>query len=164
MSIGSYTNVQRVLDYYPAIGSATTISSATVYEYVQAVTDEIDAALSKRFTLPLSAYAPLLGSIGTRMAVADLLTIRAMAQWTEQSMQGNPFFSRLKEARKLLDDIRNGDSQLLNSSGQVITERTDIVGAWSNTMASVQTMHEGDFTDMVQDPNKLQTILDERDL
>lgn len=164
MSISSYTNVTRVLNYYPAIGSASSISSATILEYVEAVTDEIDASLAKRYTLPLSQFVPLLGSVATRMAIADLLTIRAMAQWTEQSMQGNPFFSRLKEARAIVEMIRDGETQLLDSSGNVVVERTDIVGAWSNTMNTLQTMHEGEFTDMPVDQNKIETLLDEREL
>ena len=67
MSISSYTNVQRVLDTYPAIGSATTINSATIFETVQAVNDEIDQQLAKRYSIPLAYPAPVLQTIATRM-------------------------------------------------------------------------------------------------
>lgn len=164
MSISSYSNVQRVRDYYPAIGSATTITSATIFEFIEGVNDEIDLALSKRYTLPLANYCPILGSIATRMAALDVLTVRGLAHWDGDAKANNQFYGRLKEARKLLDKIRDGEAQLLDSSGNVITERTDIVGAWSNTMGTLQTMHEGEFTDMVQDPDKIQDLLDEREL
>lgn len=164
MSISSYSNVQRVLDYYPAIGSATNITSATIFEYIEGVNNEIDLMLSKRYTLPLSNFCPVLGGVATRMAVCDLLTIRGMAQWDGDAKVANPFYARLREARKQLEQIRDGEAQLLDSSGQVVAERTDIVGAWSNTMGSNPTMHEGEFTDMIEDPNKIQTLLDEREL
>lgn len=164
MSISSYSNVDRVMNFYPAIGSASNITSASIFEYIENATNEIDLALSKRFTLPLSNYAPVLGGIATRMAVLDILTVRGMAQWDADTKTANPFYSRLKESRKQLEYIRDGEAQLLDSSGNVITERTDIVGAWSNNMGYLQTMHEGEFSDMVQDSDKIQTILDDREL
>lgn len=169
MSISSYTNVDKVLAFSPVIGSASNISSATVYEFVQAATDEIDQALSKRYTLPPystqgSASVPVLQTIATRISALDLMTLRALAQWTADQDTKSPFYSRLKEARSMLNDIRDGKAQLLDSSGAVIPERVDIVGAWSDTMGTLPTMHEGSFTDMVQDQNKIDTLLDERDL
>lgn len=169
MSISSYTNVAKVLAFSPLIGSASNISSSTVYEFIQAATDEIDQALSKRYALPPystqgSASIPLLQTIATRVSALDLLTLRAQAQWTADQEKSSPFFGRLREARKLLEDIRDGKAQLLDSSGAQVPERTDIVGAWSNTQGSLQTMHEGEFTDMVQDADKLDSLLDERDL
>jgi phage gp36-like protein len=164
MSISSYTNVQRVIDSYPAIGSASTINSATIFEGIQAVSDEIDQALAKRYTLPLSAPVPALQTIATRMTLFDLLTIRGMAQWSGDQKDANPFYGRLKDARRMLEDIRDGESVLVSSSGMVIAERTDIAGAWSNTMGTLQTMHEGEFTDMVQDSDKIDSLLNARDL
>lgn len=164
MSVSSYTNVDRVRDSFPAIGSASNITSATIFEYVQAANDTIDLALATRYTLPMSSFSPLLGTLATRIALFDLITIRAMAQMPADMAKNNPFYDRLKEARKTLEQLAEGKLTLLNSSGQVIAERTDIVGAWSNTMGYLPTMHEGNYTDMVEDADKLADIVSDREL
>ena len=164
MSVSSYTNVDQVKAYYPAIGSASNITSATIFEYVTAVTDEIDAALAQRYTLPVSGGVPLLQTLAKRMSVFDLLTIRVMANGTMDQMKGNPFFGRLKESRDMLNAIRDGKQAIINSSGSIVSQRTDLAGVQSNTSDYQPTFHEGPWTDMIQDENKILDTLADRDL
>lgn len=162
--ISSFTNVQAVIDIYPAVGSASAVNSATIFGYIEDVTNEIDSKIGRRYTLPISSGAPVLQSIAKRMSLYDLLTIRVMAEWSKEDMKNASFFERLKEAREQLDAIAAGTQLIYNSSGTLITQRTDIVEVWSNTKDYNQTFHEGSQYDTVQDTDKIDTILGDRGL
>lgn len=162
--ISSFTNVQAVIDIYPAVGSASAVSSATIFGYIEDVTNEIDSKIGRRYALPLSSGAPVLQSIAKRMSLYDLLTIRMMAEWTKEDMKNASFFERLKEAREQLDEIAEGTQLLYSSSGELIVQRTDIVEVWSNHKDTNPTFHEAGEYDTVQDPDKIDTILGDRGL
>lgn len=162
MSVSSYTNVDQVKAYYPAIGSASNVTSATIFEYITAVTDEIDSALAQRYTLPIAAAVPILQTLAKRMSVFDLLTIRVMANATMDQMKGNPFFGRLKESRAMLDNIRDGVQVLVTSSGAIVDQRDDFAGVHSSSSDYLPTFHEGEWTEMIQDENKILDTLADR--
>jgi hypothetical protein len=64
----------------------------------------------------------------------------------------------------LLEQIANGEVQLITNSGAVIEPDLTQLEIWSTTMDYNPTMHEGEITDMVQDESKLEDILNDRDL
>lgn len=161
--ISSYTNVAAIQAFFPAVGSATLVTSATIFSYIEDVTNEIDALVGRRYELPLSG-AQLLQSIAKRMATYDLITIRLMNEFGKEAMKDNPFFDRLKEAREQLKAIGEGTQLLYDSSGSLIAQRTDIVEVWSNTKDQNPTFHEASQYDTVQDPDKIEGILSDRGL
>lgn len=167
-SVSSYTNVAAILALYPAVGSASAINSATIFQFVQDATNEIDGRIAERYGIPLQvssgASVPLLATLAARISLYDLLTIRALAQATVDQQKGNPLYERLKEARAWLDQIADGKRPLIDSTGAVIAQSTTLQQVWSNNENYQQTFHEGPITETVQDSDKLTDILDDRDL
>lgn len=160
----TYATVANVLALMPSIGSATSITSASIAQYLNDAEAEINGKVVQRYTLPFSSTPPLLTTLETRMATADLLTLRAMAQFNASDQKGNTFFDRLKEARKTLDAIAGGFVQLVDSAGALIAERTDVLEVWSNNQNFNPTMTEAHVTQMPQDSSKIDTILGDRDI
>lgn len=167
-SVSSYTNNAAVLALYPAVGSATAINSATIFQFVTDATNEIDGRIAERYGIPLSvssgASVPMLATLAARMATYDLLTIRALAQMTVDQQKGNPLFDRLKEARDWLDQIADGKRPLIDSTGAVIAQSTALQQVWSNNQDYNQTFHEGPITDTVQDSDKITDLLSDRSI
>lgn len=162
MSVSSYTNVPKVLALYPAIGSASAVSSATIFEYITATTDEIDAKLSSIYAVPIANGAPVLQTLATRMATADLMTWRALAHVGADQQGKSPFFARLKECRDLLDKLASGAMGLLDSTGAVVPIRSTL--AITSTKSFQPTFQEDSWLDNVVDPSKLDSIAGNRGL
>lgn len=161
MSVSSYTNVAKVLAQYPAIGSASAVSSATIFEYITAATDEIDMRLSMLYQLPITQGVPILQTLATRMATADLMTWRALAHVGADQQAKSPFFERLKECRTLLDQLATGVG-MLDATGAIVQTKSGL--APTNVLGFQPTFQEDSFVDAVVDPSKLDAIAGNRGL
>lgn len=168
MSVGSYSNNADILAAMPSVGSATTITSATIAAFIGDAANEIEAALLQRFKFPLvvssGATVPMLKTLNTRMALFDLITMRALANVSIDQQKSNPFYDRLKEARKFLETLASGGSELIDSTGVSVPQRTDIIQVWSNNSGYQPTFSEGDMEDNIQDAEKLTDDLAARGL
>lgn len=157
----AYTTVNNVLQIVPAINSLTNITSATVAAYITRVDNVINAKLAGSFSLPLVGDFPILEDIATDLVIYEIVGKRNMTLVSRDKESSWP--SRFKEAAKLLDDIAEGVTPLLNSSLAALSMTTGGASlAWSNTMDYVPTMNEDDYTSFTQDTTKLDDIDDER--
>ncbi len=163
MSVSSYTNVAKVLALYPAVGSATNVTSGTIFEYVTAATDEIDAKLAQLYALPIPNGVPLLQTLATRLATADLMTWRALAHVGADQQGKSPFFARLKECRDLLDRLALGNTVMLDSLGGIVPTLGKQF-APTTTRGFQPTFQEDSWVDAVVDPSKLDAIAGNRGL
>jgi hypothetical protein len=161
VSVSSYTNVGKVLALYPAVGSAANVTSGTIFEYVTAATDEIDGRLAQLYALPIPNGVPLLQTLATRLATADLMTWRALAHVGADQQGKSPFFARLKECRDLLDRLCNG-AVLLDSTGARVPPLGGL--APTTTRGYQPTFQEDSWVDAVVDPSKLDAIAGKRGL
>ena len=160
----SYTSVSRINSAFPAITSVSNITSGIVAQYAGDVEAEINANLSKRYSLPLTVDCPLLIAVATREAIYRLAVQRGLVQFPPIQQGQHPMQVQHKEDQKLLERLMNGEMQLVDSSGGVVAANTTQMDVYSTTMNYVPTFHEGAWEDTVQNQSKLDDILADRDL
>lgn len=156
----SYTSVDQIEATMSLIGSMSTITSANIVKHASAAESEINAKIARRYSIPISGTVPILETLATDMAVYRILTGRAIIK------EEHPWFSRYKDANKILDSIMSGTTLLITNSGDVISARSDELSGmqpWSNRKDYHPTHWEGPWTHHVQDEDKIDDESDERD-
>ena len=159
----SYTTVSLVTSAYPAINSVSNINSAVVAQFAGTVEAQINAKISKKYTLPIAGDCPILTAIATRETIYRIAVQRLLAQFPPAQQGQHPMQVQHKEDLAILDEIASGEMQLIavNSDGSfsvLIAADTAQMEIFSTTKGYVPTMHEGDWGGMVIDPNKLDDI------
>lgn len=160
----SYTSVTRINSAFPAITSVANITSAVVAQFAGDVEAVINAKISKRYVLPLTAECPILTALATREAIYRIAVQRLLVQFPAAQQGQHPLQVQHKEDMTLLDDIAAGALQLVGASGQVLATDTSQLEVYSTTKTYQPTFHEGAWVDQVQDPSKLDDLLSDRDL
>lgn len=161
----SYTSVSRILSVAPpALNSATTITSAVLAQYAGDVESEINSRLAKRYLLPLAMPCPILTAIATREAIFRTLVQRALIQFPPAQQGQHPLQLQHKDDQTLLDRLAQGDVQLVDSSGAIVSANLMELELYSTTEGYLPTFHEGAWNDQVQDKTKLDDILADRDM
>ena len=157
----NYTSVARVYDQEPAIETISDLTSAHVYSFGEDAEAEINAALARNYTIPVTGSPPILQTIATDITIYRILSRRVFSQ---ERLQASTWPNAFKESRDLLKALVEGNSPLVNSAGTVITARTDLAQATSNTENYTQTFSELNDIEAVIDPDKRDDLRDERDL
>jgi phage gp36-like protein len=158
----SYTAVTRINSAFPAINSITNINSAIICQYAEDVEAEIDAVISKLYALPLTVTCPILVAIATRETIYRIAVQRALIQFPPAQQGKAPLQVQHEDDQKLLQKIADGKIQLISSSGAVLVGDLTQMEVYSTTKNYVPTFHEGAWTDMNVDQNKLDDILADR--
>jgi phage gp36-like protein len=156
----SYSTVSDLYFLAPEVGSLTAIPSADVAGFGGKAQEWVDAKISKLYTLPFATTPRPLQSITEDIALYYLYR----RLYTSDRFNASPWPDRYKDAMAMLDLIASGDLTLIDSSGAVVTGRTDIVEVWSNTMGYVPTFSELSIYQTVRDSDKMQDEADRRDL
>lgn len=159
-----YTTVTRINSAFPFISSVSNITSGIVAQYATDVEAEIDAIISKRYVLPLTATCPILVAIATRESIYRLAVQRSLVQFPPAQQGKAPLQVQHEDDQKLLDKIANGAIQLVGSDGTVIAVDTTQMEIYSTTKDYLPTFHEGDWGDMDVDQDKLDDIESDRGL
>lgn len=155
----SYCDVQSMLDTVPRVGSYTAITSAHMSFEIGKAQALINGKLARRYSVPFSPAPDLVKAICVDISLYYLLTKRVFASdaiYDENMVKG------LARAFDDLDEIANGEITL-TTSGTTTTEAS-AVRPWSNTEEYNPTAHEGPWERMPQDPDKIDTMLSDRDL
>lgn len=160
----SYTSVSRINSAFPALGSVSNITSAILAQFAGDVEAEINARISKKYVLPLTVVCPILTAIATREAIYRTVVQRALIQFPPAQQGQHPMQIQHADDQKLLKALADGEIQLVNSSGGIVAADITQMDIYSTTKDYVPTFHEGAWTDMVQDQDKLDDILTDRDL
>lgn len=160
----SYTTVTRINSAFPAINSVSNINSAIICQYAEDVEAEIDAVISKRYALPLTVTSPILVAIATRETIYRIAVQRALVQFPPAQQGQHPMQMQHLDDQKLLEKIANGVIQLVGATGTVVTADVTQMEIYSTTKTYVPTFHEGAWTDMQVDQNKLDDIASDRSL
>lgn len=161
-----YTHIGSVYGAYPAINSAqaTGLNSATVLAFIDQVENEVNAKVSNRYALPFANGCPILGTIALREAIFRIAIQRGLVHFPPAIQGKAPLAVQHEMDQKLLEQIMEGEFNLLDNSLAVIavstTERGEI---YSTTMNQNPTFHEGSIYDTVQDTDKLDAIEDARE-
>tara|TARA_Y100000310_G_scaffold78084_1_gene74719 strand:+ start:11132 stop:11638 length:507 start_codon:yes stop_codon:yes gene_type:complete len=155
----SYTTVSLMNMTLAEIGSMATMTNSVLLLHAYGAENIINAKISKRYSLPITDSVPILETLATDMAIYRVITGRIVLT------KEHPWFARFKDMNKTLDQIANGDLQLVASDGTVLAgKNTGAMEVWSNTKDYAPTHWEGDWTLHIQDEDKIQNEADERDL
>ena len=160
----SYSSVTRVTSAFPLVNTVTAITSAIIAQFIGDVEAEINGRISNKYPLPLTVECPILTAIATREAIYRIAVQRALIQFPPAQQGQHPMQVQHRDDQKLLDLIAAGSIKLVDSSGSQIPADITQVEIFSTTMNYIPTFHEGSWTDMVVDPNKIDDIEAERDL
>ena len=159
----SYSDVNRVYDLEPMIGSISDLTSAQlVSAFINPAEADMNARLSRRYTVPITGTIPLLQAIADDLSVYRALSRRV---FTQDQLKDSSWPDRFKESMDTLMEIANGKVLLVDSAGAAVATKTNVANAQSNNMHNLPTFHEGGgWVDQVKDPDKTDDLLSDRDL
>ena len=159
----NYTSVDRVYDLEPLVGSLADLTSAQLLStFIDTAEAEMNARLARRYTVPISGTIPLLQAVADDIAVYRVLSRR---MFTQDQLKDSVWPDRFKESLETLNEIASGKVLLVDDSGAVVSTLGTVVSAKTNVEAYLPTFHEGGgWLDQVKDPDKVDDLLDERDL
>lgn len=157
----SYATVEDLLQTRTDLGSITALSSMQMALELGKTEALINAKLSPSYVVPVSPAPPLLTALSTDLTVYNLLI--ALSMFKVERLKDHPWYDRYQASLKLLDQIATGAVPLATSSGAVIGTRTDQRQLTSTTEGFRQTFYEGEWPDMVPDPDKIEQEFDARD-
>jgi len=147
-----------------SFSSNTNVTSSIIFQYANDVEAEINARISKKYSLPLAVDVPVLTAISTRETIYRLAVQRMLIQFPPAQQGRHPLAVQHTDDQKLIMAISEGELQLVDSTGAVLSTDTTQMEVYSTTKDYVPTMHEGRWTDMIQDPAKLDDIEADRGL
>lgn len=157
----SYTNVAQIHATAPEIGSNTAITSAVIVQMIGLVEAEINQKLAKVYDLPFSVEVPMLQALSTRMTLCELFGGTPNIGSRIES-KDHPLVANWCRAREDLDKIVDGDTVLVDSSGQVITDKVsdNAVVVTDGFEEYTPTFLGTDHTQSIIDPDFIQDQLD----
>lgn len=158
-----YTNAQELELLFPKITS-TSITQADINDlFVTKAEADIDAAISERYTLPFSSIPPLIRSLAQDLTMYYV----ARRMYTKNKKDKNDWVDDFRtNAFDVLEKLREGEMNLINSSKEVISTRTDLTQVWSNVTDTTDynpTMDERDEVLQRVDPRKIDDLNDQDD-
>ena len=157
----SYTSVERVFDIVPMLGELSSLTSAQVVIFGEHAEAEVNVALARNYTVPVSGNPPMLQALATELCIYRILAQRV---FTQERLQDSVWPTVFKDARELLAELAKGSGLLVDSAGTVIGARTDIASPKSNTMDYHSTFSDLPPIDWFHDKDKVDDLEDERDL
>lgn len=160
-----YTAIGSIHALYPAINTAqnTGLTSAVVLGFIDQVEAEVNAKVSKKYTLPFTNGCPILAAIATREAIFRIAIERGLVHFPPAAQGRAPLAVQHDMDQKLLDQIADGKYNLLDNSLSVIATDLTQAEVYSTTMNYIPTFHEGGLLDQVQDTDKLEAEVDRRE-
>lgn len=155
----SYCTVADIFSVVPGIGSDSRVTSDFVALEIGKTQARINVALAPRYSVPFSSAPPIIQAIATDLTAKAILekTIFATNRQADDKL-----ITGFEWAADLLASISSGTATLVDSAGSAVTERSTTNVIWSSTQDYLPTMHEGEWGDMVQDPDKLDALVDDR--
>lgn len=158
----SYTTVSLMYVMRPDIQSDTAVTSAEAALFASHAEAELVGRLSARYALPPAVPVPLLEALATDAAVYRLLSRRLYV--TRDAKEKSGIDALYREFVATCSLLAAGMLPLVDASGAVVAPRTDFMPVLSSTDAYLPTFHEGPTGTHVQDPDKLDALLTDRNL
>lgn len=153
----SYATVEQMHMMLPAaVVSVTTITSATLAHFLGEAQAEVDAALAKRYSLPLGAQVPFLTALTLDLAGYRLITRRLVG-----GVQGDAIkelADRYDSARQRLKDLEAGAMSLVTAQGSPVLPDKRAYGVWGSHTSYDPTFDEDAWAAQSADPDKLDAI------
>ena len=156
-----YTTVARMLDMFPSLGSASTVTSAQTVVYIEHAESEIDAKIARMWTLPLTSVPGIIQTIASEIAMEKMMSQRIMLQSQLKDSVWPKSFAR---AYELLDEIASGQYLLVDSAGAILAQQTSHAPIITTTDGYLPAVADGitNPVDWQIDRNKVEDAYDER--
>lgn len=154
----SYSNVGQVLALVPDITSNTNVTSAVIASFMANNQAKVDAKLVSRYSLPFTEEIPVLQQVLTYMTLHDVI---AGTSKFGSRIEGEDhvWLSAYKRSMKDLDAIAAGKMDLVNVSGQIVTDRADPDMVVITDYTDYEPTFQGqDLTESVVDPDFLKDV------
>ena len=145
----------------PMVGSLTTITSAHLAQFADDAEALIDGRIVRNYNVNFSSAPIQLVALATDLALYNVLAKRI---FTQERLQQSGCVDRFKESMLEVQKVADGSSILTTSSGDIIAARTEVAELDSNTRTYLQTFHEGPIGSEVQDKDKIDDLLSDREL
>lgn len=163
MSYATATTILTILPGLPQTSTSAGYSSTVsiITSHIGRADSIIDGMLAKRYSVPFSSAPPLVKTISEDIGSA--FAYRSF--FTQDNYNKSEYFAELiTEAKDLLREIAKGDIDLVDSSGNVISEREDsnVSVCESTTQNFTPTFLEDTSTSWEVSQDKLDLIGDER--
>ena len=147
-----YTNNQKVRDLYPKLDEIKSVSKNQVEFFIDQAEPIIDGKLALRYAVPFSPVPPLIESLSTEYALIKLLD-RFFTQ--EKPSKSDWRAVRKKDLDSILNSLADGTMSLVNSAGEIIAQRTDVGGVYSDTKEYTPTFSHRTEEGQEVDPDRL---------
>lgn len=141
-----------VIELYPRIGSVTTLSSASIMSFIGRAENEINAALSVRYTIPVSGSPPLLKDLSEELAAVRILR-RFFSQEKENLSEWIDGWNT--EIHDRLRALATGSASLVTSAGVRLDGDGQTLAPWSSTSQYKPTADVRDATRQHVDIDRL---------
>lgn len=154
-----YTSVALMRATVPAIGSATSTTSADLHRFIITAEAIVNGKIAKAYTVPVVPAPPLLETLATDIALYRVLGLRFFTQGAKNRSE---WVDRFKEAMSMLDDIAAGKIPLTTVSGTIIESDKGSAAMHSSTLGYNQTFTEDVEENSFVDSDKIQDIRADR--
>jgi hypothetical protein len=156
-----YSSVGALTTLFPAIGSLSSVNSATLYAFMERSEAEINARIARSYTVPVTGSPPYLAGLTTEFTMYKLLTQR---YFPDQQLSDSEWPDKfIRNFDKMVDGIAEGSVLLVNNSGGVIGSNTGEAPILNSAKGYTPTMSILHSTRNLQDPDKVDDLIAERD-
>jgi len=158
--IGEYTSSADLRKLYKKIDTAN-LTDEDLGFFITMAEAEINGCIGQRYTLPFSSTPPLMRNVASELSLVKVLD----RFFTGETNSENPTQDRRRtDIHNLIDSIANGEKVLLNSSKEVIGQRTDNTG-FLNTTGTLQPVFDlDDPSRSVIDPDLIEDLRNDKEI
>lgn len=149
--MSAYTTVDDLKTSYPRFSTAS-VSSATMYAYIERASNYIDGQIYGAVSLPFTPAAPPL----VKNMAEDLAFVFYMRRHLTESGRDTNIDKTLRDIQQVLDGIKNGTVTLVDSNYQNITNIAPGASPWSDVSNYTPTFGLSDIEDVVVDDDRLE--------
>jgi hypothetical protein len=165
----AYATNTTIITLFPGMPQTTTTEGHTatlslVASHIDRADNLINGKIGKRYDVSgydtSGSVPPLLQTLSED--IAAFYTFRSVYSGDNQNF--NEWLSKFDEAMTMLNELRDGDLHLVNTTGSLIEERSSSTAAFvdSNTKDYTPTFGEDSSLNWEVDPDKLSDLSDSR--
>jgi phage gp36-like protein len=151
----AYTTVANVRAVVRKV-TAAVMTDAEITAFIVKGDAVVNSKIASRYSLPLASTPPLLETISTDIAAYYIMR----TLFTRDGQNRNEWIDDYRASMKLLDEIRNGDTVLVDTTGAEVGTKSG--GLYSTTSDYTPAFDMDDPENQQVDHDLIESIADER--
>ncbi len=160
--MGDYTSFEDIRRLFKKVDTAGMTAEDQEF-YIVMAESVVKGCISKRYTLPFTTVPTLIRYISTELALIYILD----RFFTQEARSENSWVNQRREAilgeDGLLNQIKDGDIELVLEDDSIVAEDADKAGLNSDTETYTPTFGHGFVGNEEIDPDRLESEEDARD-